>query len=307
LLSEILATLRRSWQSHFWTNLATTAILTLSFSLILGATLVTTNLSRLFSVWGDEIQITVYLRDGISDDDARTIKTTIENQSEVEKIQYIDKTSAATSFEKSLASYGPNFMKSLKDEKENPFPASYQVRVRKDEKTPEKIEALAQQFGKLPGVEDVSYGQEWLNNYAMLLKVSKTLALLFALALLSACLFTVSNAIQASLYSRRDEIEILELVGATAKSIRKPFLIEGAFQGFIAIVFSLLFLGVMYRASFQSLERTLGSSSVLSALNFLAPWVMTVSIVVGVAIGALGSYLCVARLNTGWAAAEEGA
>ena len=226
---------------------------------------------------------------------------------EVEKVQYIDKDAAAASFEKSLSSYGPNFMKSLKEEKENPFPASYQVRIRKNEKTPEKIESLAQQFAKLPGVEDVSYGQEWLNNYATLLKVSKTLAVLFTLALLSACLFTVSNSIQASLFSRRDEIEILELVGATSKTIRRPFLIEGAFQGMVAILFSVVVLGVIYKASFQSLEKILGSSSVLSALEFLPPVVITLSIIVGIFIGALGSYICVARLNTGWAVLQEGA
>jgi cell division transport system permease protein len=306
LITEFGAILRRSWQSHFWTNLATTAILTLSFSLILGAILVTTNLSRLFSVWGEEIQITVYLKDDISADDVRSIKSNIENQTVVERVLYVDKTAAAASFEKSLSSYGPTFMKSLKDEKESPFPASYQVRIRKEDKTPEKIEALAQDFAKLTGVEDVSYGQEWLNNYSILLKASKTLAVLFTLALLSACLFTVSNSIQASLFSRRDEIEILELVGATSKTIRRPFLIEGAFQGLVAIVFSILVLGIIYKTSFQSLERILGASSVLSALEFLTPVVVLISILVGVLIGALGSYICVARLNTGWAAAEEG-
>src|SRR5690348_15905343 len=120
-MAEIGAILRPSWQSHFWTNLATTAILTSSFSLILGAALLMTNLSRLFAVWGDEIQITVYLKDTITADDTRSIKSTIEGQTEVEKVQFVDKQAAASSYENSLASYGPNFLKSLKEDKENPF------------------------------------------------------------------------------------------------------------------------------------------------------------------------------------------
>jgi len=266
---------------------------------------VTTNMARLFSVWGEEIQITVYLKDSISADDAQSVKTIIENQSEVEKVQYVDKESAAVSFEKSLASYGANFMKSFREEKENPFPASYLVKIRRDDKTPEKIESLAQQFGKFPGVEDVSYGQEWLNNYSILMKASRMLALLFTIALLSACLFTVSNSIQASLFSRRDEIEILELVGATSQKIRRPFLIEGAFQGLVAILFSIFVMGAIYKVSFQTLEKIIGSSSVITALEFLTPSIIFASIIIGVLIGALGSYLCVAKLNTGWAAIEE--
>jgi len=107
MISEIAAILRRSWQSHFWTNLATTAILTLSFSLILGAILVTTNMARLFSVWGDEIQITVYLKDNISADDERAAKTTIENQAEIERVQFIDKNSAAALLKKVCRLTGP--------------------------------------------------------------------------------------------------------------------------------------------------------------------------------------------------------
>src|ERR1700688_3785241 len=99
-MGEITATLRRSWQSHFWTNLATITILTLSFSLILGAILFTSNLSRVFSVWGQEIQITVYLKDGLTEGIRKAAEETIKNQAGVESLQYVDKNDAATSFEK---------------------------------------------------------------------------------------------------------------------------------------------------------------------------------------------------------------
>src|ERR1700733_9894881 len=99
---EIAGVLRRSWQSHFWTNLATTGVLTLSFSLILGALLAITNLSRLFSVWGDEIQITVYLKDEITDQDKKSLEDNLKKIGGVESFSYLDKNGAAQSFEKSL-------------------------------------------------------------------------------------------------------------------------------------------------------------------------------------------------------------
>jgi cell division transport system permease protein len=304
-MAEILGVLRRSWQSHFWTNLATTGVLTLSFSLILGTALLISNLSRLFSVWGEDIQITIYLKDEITADQRKALEASLKEKSGIESFNYVDKNQAAASFEKSLSSYGPQFLKSLKSEGDNPFPASYSLRVARAEKTPEKIEALAHEITKLAGVEDVSYGQEWLKNYTTLLTVCRSAAALFAFVLLLACLFTVSNSVQASLTARREEIEILELVGATSDTIRKPFLIEGAFQGGFAALVSLGMLAVVYLITRQSIEKVIGGSSLISVMQFLPAVVSVASVVLGLFFGALGSYLCVVRLNTGWAANRE--
>jgi len=304
-MGEILGVLRRSWQSHFWTNLATTGVLTLSFSLILGTVLLISNLSRLFSVWGEEIQITVYLKDEISADQRKALELNLKDKAGIESFGYMDKNQAASSFEKSLSAYGPQFLKSLRSEGDNPFPASYFLRVARAEKTPEKIEALAHDLTKLPGVEDVSYGQEWLKNYTTLLTVCRSAAALFTFVLLLACLFTVSNSVQASLTARREEIEILELVGATSETIRRPFLIEGAFQGGFAAVASVTMLAVVYVIARQSIEKVIGGSSLIPIMQFLSGFSVVASVILGLFFGALGSYLCVVRLNTGWAATRE--
>ncbi len=301
-MEDISGVLKRSWQSHFWTNLATTGVLTLSFSLILGTILFITNLSRLLTLWGDEIQITVYLKDEITDLEKKALESTFKEKDGVENFSFITKSEAANSFEKSLSAYGPQFLKSLKSEGENPFPASYLLKVKREDKTPEKIETLAQAYLKLPGVEDVSYGQEWIKNYTTLMTICRTAAGLFTFVLLLACLFTVSNSVQASLISRREEIEILELVGATSRTIRRPFLIEGAFQGGFAAITSLFFLSVIYYVAYQSIEKVVGASSLLPALQFLSILSMIAAVVAGLFFGALGSYLCVVKLNTGWAA-----
>src|SRR6185295_10988141 len=103
MLRELGTVLKRSWQSHFWTNLATLTVLILSFSLILGGALVSRNLSRLFTIWGDEIQITVYLKDDVNSEQLVAIQKAIQSQDGVEKIQYMDKKEAFSAFEKSMA------------------------------------------------------------------------------------------------------------------------------------------------------------------------------------------------------------
>ncbi|MDZ4676269.1 MAG: permease-like cell division protein FtsX [Oligoflexia bacterium] len=304
-MSEFSATIWRSWKSHFWTNAATTAVLTLSFALVYGAILFTTNLGRILAVWGDEIQITIYLSDDITQDQIANLEKTISSENGIDKLLYVDKVKAKSSFEKSLSSYGPNFLKSLENDKDNPFPASYMVRLSKNHKSPDRVDELAQQFGRLPGVEDISYGQEWIKNYAILFRIFKMVALACTIVILIGCLFTVSNAIRASLSSRREEIEILELVGATSQTIRRPFLIEGAFQGFVAAFGALILLGLTYNFVYHNLEHILGMSTVISSLTFLSWNTAASSVLLGTLLGAFGSYICVSRLNTGWAAARE--
>ena len=120
-MTELQTVIKRSWQSHFWTNVATTAVLTLSFSLVFGAFLGTRNLSQILTVWGNEIQVTAYLKDDISTDQKVFLETLIRAESGFESVTYIDKDKAFQSFEKGLSSYGPKFMESISSAGENPF------------------------------------------------------------------------------------------------------------------------------------------------------------------------------------------
>lgn len=304
-MTEIGAILRRSWQSHFWINLATTAVLTMSFALILGTILFTSNLGRFLSVWGDEIQITIYLRDDVTPEQRAGIQKGLSVEEAIEGVQYIDKAMAQGSFEQSLSSYGPDFLKAVKSEGENPFPASFLVGIKRSLKTPERINELAQKFSQWAGVEDVSYGQEWLKNYSTLVGVAKSIAVVISMVILIGCIFTVSNSIQASLFTRREEIEILELVGATSQKIRWPFIVEGAFQGLLATAGAIVLLGVAYKFLYRALENVLGAATTVSTLSFLSFGTIVLVVFLGMIIGAVGSYACVARLNSGWAASHE--
>ncbi|MBK9293456.1 MAG: ABC transporter permease [Oligoflexia bacterium] len=303
-LNLIFSTLKRSWISQFWMNLSTFAVLSLSLGLIYGTVLFSHNTSRLFSVWGEEIQITVYLTDNISESQIEQIKKKLESSEYIVRHDFIDKVQAAKLFEKSLKNYGPQFLSSLKSEVGSPFPASYQIQLKPEFNSPEKVSKIADEFSAMGGIEDVSYGQEWVGNYTNLMRIARVLGILFGIAIFVGCLFTVSNSIRASLASRREEVEILELIGATNNEIRAPFLIEGAFQGIISSVFAILILGGIYSYSFQFIDGVLGAQSADKVLTFFSPLVIFLMVLFGGIIGAAGSYICVSKINTGWAAAE---
>ena len=262
-------------------------------------------LGQVLSLWGEQIQVTVYLQDGIDPNDRTSIEKLVREEPGFESVEYIDKEKAFKSFEKGLSSYGPKFMESVSSAGDNPFPASYVVRLKKGFANSENIQNFAMKMQKVSGVEDVSFGQEWLKNYTTLMMVTRSVSFLIAFIILIGCVFTVSNSIQASLLARREEIEILELVGATATKIRTPFLIEGAFQGFVSTVFSLILLNAFYRLLTHTLESVMGASNLVEALSFLPLALLLGLCVFGTLVGAFGSYVCVARLNTGWSAAQN--
>lgn len=302
--ASIWNTVKRSWMSQFWINFATMAVLALSLGMVFGAALISKNASRLLAVWGDEIQITIYLQDKIDKTQVDAVEAKLKNTEFIAQFDYIDKTKAAALFEKSLKGYGPQFLESLKTDVGNPFPAAYHVQLKPEFKNPEKVNAIAEEFKSFAGVEDVSYGQEWVRNYTSLVRVARVLGILFGIVTLVGCLFTVSNSIRASLSSRREEIEILELVGATNTEIRRPFIIEGAVQGLVSSTLAIIVLAVIYTYSSGLIEGVLGAHSIADSLAFFDFIGIMIMLIFGVVVGGVGSYLCVSKINTGWAAAE---
>ncbi len=304
MIKDFIQILKRSWGSHFWINLATTGVLALSFGLIFGCLLFSQNISKLFTVWGEDIQITGYLQDNITSEQRANIELKLKSFESVSNYSFVDREAAAHIFERSLKSYGPQFLSSLKNDVGNPFPASYQIQLKEEFRKPNTIDEIASEMQAMPGVEDVSFGQEWVKNYTLLARYGKAIGIVGGLVILISCLLTVSNSIRASLQTRQEEIEILELIGATANIIRKPFLLEGAFQGGLASGLALLILSVVYSYSIHILNGILGSGSMTSLLSFFPLFTAMLLIAGGTVIGASGSYICVARINSGWAASE---
>jgi cell division transport system permease protein len=289
-----------------WINIATTGVLALSFGFILGMGLLSQNISRLFTVWGEDIQLSVYLKDGLSDSEKTSIEGKIKSSEAVSKYNYVNKKQASEIFEKSLKNYGSQFLGALKTEIENPFPASFQIQIKPEFRKPELINDVATSLQAMAGVEEVSFGQEWVKNYTVLAKYGRVVGLVGGFAILVSCLLVISNSIRASLQSRKEEIEILELVGATIKTIRTPFIVEGAIQGFLGCTLAMFLLFVLYRYFFSFLEGMVGAGTVLDVLGFFPLSQIVLFLFVSAVIGAAGSYFCVAQINSGWAAAGDG-
>ncbi len=216
---------------NIWINpfLSLVTLSTISISmLILGLfSLIYLNVQQSLHQMGGELQITAYLQETISPEQAEVLRSKVADWPEVEGITYISKKQALARFRSQLREYA-GILEGLK---ENPLPASLELTLMPQYGRSGNIKELSTRLGRLPGVADVQYGRKWMAKLRVFVEVMKLVGITVGGLLLIATIFVISNTIKLTFYSRREELEIMRLVGATDFFIKAPFLIEGLLHG----------------------------------------------------------------------------
>jgi len=288
LLSRALRNVR---QTPFLFS-ATVLTVTVSLAMVAIFILLVLNLQRVGSGWGQEIQIVAYFDKLPSQTQRLEWQALLAKRPEVTSVNYIDKYEAYDLFAKQLGTE-----KSLLEGiKPDVLPASLQVALNEDYRDTEAVEKLASYMRKDLKLPEVHYGREWVERFETAVSVVRLVAFLLGTILVLTALFIVGNTIRLALYSRRQELEIMSLVGATPFFIRTPFLIEGALQGIIGGGLALGSLYLVYHLylleNLQVLLMAIGDFEVL----FLPLPVQGGLLLAGLLLGLLGSSLALRRL-----------
>lgn len=292
----------RPHQKNWALKISTLVVVTACYVIMGGALLVSQNFRNLLTMWGEDVQMTVYLAEDLSPQGRQDIEAKIRQSEGVGEVQFISQDQALKDFRVQMASYAPDL--SQDDELLHLIPASFQVQLGKDVAVTEQtsvLQNLADQIRQLEGVDEVSYGQEWVTKYASVVRVVELALQILCLVILAASLFVMSNAIRASVQARRDEIVVLEMIGATPQMVRKPFMLEGAALGMVATLLALTLCLAMFAGTKTLLTTRLNFLQLGEHLRFLSPIVLVSFVAMGTGLGALGSYLCVRKLNDGFA------
>jgi len=287
IVEDALTNLRRSG----WGGVASVATIAVSFVIVGIFLIITGNLGALVADWKEQFQVTVFLEDGITGDQLALLRKRVQSERAVRSMTYTSKAEALQQFKREMQ--GKESL--LEGLGENPIPASLQIRVHEAYQTPEALKQLTAALSRLEGVEDVMYGQEWVDRLSSVIQVLRLLGLSVGLALGLASLLIVSNTIRLAVYARAEEIEVMRLVGATRLHIRLPFVLEGVIQGTLGAVLALLLLFGAYRATLWQIEMTPGQIFGMGVGSFLAPEWVVLMIVVGAGVGAFGSLISVGR------------
>lgn len=214
---------------------------TISISILLfGAfILLFVNLNNWILEWGQSLSMSVYLKDGTDKEIKKRIESILINLPGAQIKGFISKEKAMKDLMKALGDQ-VGLLDGLEN---NALPASFEVvfkDVNNNQMDPKKMKANLE---KIDGVDEVQYSEQWLERFEGLIYMLKLAGFIVGGLLCIAVLFIITNTIKLTIYSRRDEIEILKLVGATDWFVKIPFLIEGVIQG----VFSgLLALGILF-------------------------------------------------------------
>ena len=287
IVEDALTNLRRSG----WGGVASVGTIAVSFVIVGIFLIITGNLGALVADWKEQFQVTVFLEDGITVDQLALLRKRVQSERAVRSTTYTSKAEALQQFKREMQ--GKESL--LEGLGENPIPASLQLRVHEAYQTPEALKQLTASLGRLEGVEDVMYGQEWVDRLSSVIHVLRLLGLSVGLALGLASLLIVSNTIRLAVYARAEEIEVMRLVGATRLHIRLPFVLEGIIQGTLGAGLALLLLFGAYRATLWQIQMTPGQIFGMGVGSFLAPHWVVLMVAVGAAVGAFGSLISVGR------------
>jgi len=281
-IKEVLEGLKANKEGFLITTL-TIAISMAIFGIFL---IVFFNLHEMVGKWREKFQIVVYLNDDIPKKELNNLKGFLKSRQEIEKILFISKEEALVKFKKRL-----NNLKTIMDNLEsNPLPASFELKLKKKYRNFDTIKTIAEGLKKFKGVEDLEYGEIWLERLETILFFLKFIVIAIGGFICLGIIFIISNTIKLSLYSRKDEIEIMQLVGATDWFIKRPFLLQGMIQGLLGVILSLSILYGFYLACIINLQTSdffVGYQSFL----FIPPSILGCLIALGLLIGCLGSYI----------------
>ena len=208
------------------------AISTVSIALVLfllsGVGYVIWNLSHAADSIKERMTLYVMLADDATQEVVDAVRYGLTSAEGVREVVYVSKEQAATEFKEFV---GSNFEEFLSY---NPLPASFEVRLRATESPKALVASLEEQISGWKGVDEVVYHRGVVDNLDANLGKFRLLVLLFGGALLVISLVLLRNTIRMSVFSRRELINTMKLVGASRSFIKKPFLVDSLWMGLVA-------------------------------------------------------------------------
>ncbi|HXV76304.1 MAG TPA: permease-like cell division protein FtsX [Candidatus Polarisedimenticolaceae bacterium] len=218
------------WRHSRGVNLLALGTLTATLFVAGLMLLLLSNLERQLTVRRDHVQVQVYLYDETTPDARVRIERLVGTMPGVERVDYVDKTEALRRYREWAGQLAP----ALGELDGNPLPTSLEVTLVAGPAAEEQGEAIVAALVENPVVEEVRFDRDWLRKLAALLDLARVGGGALALLVLAAVVFVMASVLRLAVYARRDEIDIMLLVGATPGFVRGPFLVAGLAQGLVA-------------------------------------------------------------------------
>jgi cell division transport system permease protein len=271
-------------------NTLTTVTIFFAILLISIFLMVYANLEKMTEQWSEKVQVTAYFENEPSPQELAVLKSRILALKGTGKVSYVTKKDALERFRSRLQ--GQNGL--LEGVSADILPASLEITLKKDSRGTDALAVYVDQLKKVPGVRELQYGEEWVKRFNNVMDVMKIFGLVAGSFLVLAVVFIVANTIKLTIYSRKDEVELLGLVGATRMFIKIPFMLEGMLQGMVGSVLAMATLFGIYFGLMQNPGDYL-DTSLYSGLVFLPLTQVCILFIGGTMLGFIGSMVSLKR------------
>jgi len=262
-------------------------IITISLAILIASAFILffVNTSEIINSWQRGLRIMAYLKPDIHNADLTNLEHTIQSLDGVHTLEFISKQEALDRLKAQLKHQSFLF----EDLSENPLPDSFEIRMTASTGSWQKIESLAAQIESLALIEEVEYGRRWIGRFVHIISLFRLAGYAMGALFFIATVFIVANTIRLVIYSRREEVEIMRLVGATDRFIKMPFYIEGLIQGGLGAFIGLVMLFISFFFISANIEQ--GVSPGLFRPQFLSPTTIGGILLGSMLVGWLGCYI----------------
>ncbi|KAB0665850.1 ABC transporter permease [Oryzomonas japonica] len=281
-------------RQNVFVNVVTVGTITLALLIVSLFLLVFVNLENAAENWSERVQVTVYFDRELSAQEQTALRGKIMALGGVSRIGYVSRDEAFKRFVGRLR--GQETL--LEGVRSDILPTSLEISLKRANRDTRGVETFVASLKGIPGITEVQYGEEWVRRFNTFLNFMRMLGALLGGFLVVAVVFIVSNTIKLTIYSRRDELEVMALVGATRFFIKAPFLIEGIIQGAVGAALAVGLLWGLYEGFLHNAGSFLTFNPAASGLAFLPIEYVGALAVAGILLGFVGSLTSLKRFIT---------
>lgn len=282
-------------RQNIFVNVVTIGTITLALLIVSLFLLVFVNLENAAENWSERVQVTVYFGRELSSQEQSALRGRILALPETSRVSYVSRDEALKRFKGRLR--GQETL--LEGVRPEVLPTSFEIALKRAHRDTQGVERFVGSLKRISGITEVQYGEEWVRRFNAFINFMRMLGALLGGFLVLAVVFIVSNTIKLTIYARRDEIEVMSLVGATRFFIKAPFLLEGLIQGLAGALIAVTLLLAMYAGFLHNAGSFVSFNPASSGLGFLPPEYIGYIILAGAILGFIGSLTSLKRFING--------
>ena len=282
---------------NFSLSLASILCITITLVVVAVSLILSMNVENFSESIRKDVTVVMFLKKETTKEDEEKIKKELESVDNIEKstIVFKSKVESANELKKGNDIFATTVDKWTEDS--NPLLDSYMFKVKDIEKIDDTVVTVKNLFFTKDKINNINYGEDIVHQLIVVFNVVEKICIIAVVSLILVTAFLIANTIKLAIYSRKREIEIMRLVGASNISIKIPFILEGLFIGLIGSIVPILIVIFGYTSLFDFFGGKLFGSA-LASLVSPVPFIYNVSgilLVIGIVVGMIGSYQAVKK------------